>query len=418
MSTAPRSRNLLLLTARGLWVLIVGLHLWFLIGGLAPLYAELSSVCPVEPCRFLNLTAEGVRELENLGVSHATYAGITVGLEALAVIAILLPAGLIFWRMGDEWLGLLVSIALVLFGLNFMAEADNAFFRAYPAYVKAYDLFAAAVGVPFVSLFFLFPNGRFVPRWTAWLLAGMAVVAVIDPFLVAAGYGTPNDPVSPLFTAALSLCMLIGIGAQVHRYRFVSNPSERQQTKWVVFGLSGLLIVVFTYILFFSLPPSALGLPQTFFNLYIYPLDISLYLLFPVTVTLSILRYRLWDIDLIVRRTLSYALLSGALALVFFGGVVLMQFLLRAVTGEASSPLATVLSTLGIAALFNPLRLRTQAFIDRRFYRAKYDAEQTLQRFADTARDEVDLARLAGSLVGVVEETVRPEKVSLWVLRE
>ncbi|MCB0239384.1 MAG: hypothetical protein KDH08_12225, partial [Anaerolineae bacterium] len=125
-------------------------------------------------------------------------------------------------------------------------------------------------------------------------------------------------------------------------------------------------------------------------------------------------RYRLWDIDVLVRKTLVYASLTVLLALVFFGVVTLMSSLFSAVSGQQSA-LAIVVSTLVIAALFNPLRRRLQEGIDRRFFRRKYDAQQVLARFALTARDETDLDALTAELVGVVQETMQPSHVSIWL---
>jgi hypothetical protein len=138
----------------------------------------------------------------------------------------------------------------------------------------------------------------------------------------------------------------------------------------------------------------------------------------PTAIGFAVLRYRLYDIDVVINRALVYGSLTATLVLIYFGGVATIQTLFRTLTGQEQQPqLAVVVSTLAIAALFNPLRTRIQSFIDRRFYRRKYDAAKTLDIFATRLRDEIDLEALGGDLVSVVRETMQPEHVSLWLNR-
>jgi hypothetical protein len=181
---------------------------------------------------------------------------------------------------------------------------------------------------------------------------------------------------------------------------------ERQQTKWFLFGFGVVVALI---------PVSYLGsnrggyLDDISAVTFITPL--------PIALAFAILRYRLWDIDIIIRKTLVYSVVTGMLALVYFGSIILLQGMFSGL-GAGKSPAAIVLSTLAIAALFNPLRRRVQAVVDRRFYRRKYDAEQVLVAFSSRVRDEVELDRLSAELVSAIEETVQPEKVSLWVVKE
>jgi hypothetical protein len=188
----------------------------------------------------------------------------------------------------------------------------------------------------------------------------------------------------------------ISLGLRLRR----ATGVERQQLKWFVYAVALLALVFPLGILIFG--------DGT--------LIVLLLPLVPAAAGIAILRYRLFDIDVIINRTLVYGSLTVTLALVYFGGVTLTQALLGTLTGQRELPqLAVVASTLVIAALFNPLRRRIQSFIDRRFYRSKYDARKTLEAFAARLRDETDLDDLSEDLVGVVRETIQPEHAALWL---
>ena len=205
------------------------------------------------------------------------------------------------------------------------------------------------------------------------------------------------------------------LGAQVYRYRRVATPRERQQSKWVlggmVIGVGGVLAVFLAT----SVIAPALALQHGAFHKMLFTGVIYAgFVLVPVSIGLAMLRAQLWEIDRLINRALVYGSLTATLALVYGGSVVLLQQLLRGLTGQ-TSPLAIVASTLAMAALFQPLRRRLQTTIDRRFYRRKYDAARILAAFSAHLRDEVDLDRLTSQLVTVVEETLQPVQVSLWL---
>jgi len=233
------------------------------------------------------------------------------------------------------------------------------------------------------------------------------------------GYSWPAVlvPAQQNFLPLLPLCMLLSALSLMLRYRR-SRGEERQQIKWIAFAAA---LVALTYVVAGSAaqihPSEAWTTAGSvwWLNLLTFATMLS-FVTIPVAVGFAVLKYRLYDIDIIINRALVYGPLTVTLALVYFGGVVGTQTAFRALTGqEQESQLAVVVSTLAIAALFNPLRRRIQSFIDRRFYRRKYDAARTLRDFSIRLRDETDLDALSDHLVGVTRDTMQPAHVSLWL---
>jgi len=261
----------------------------------------------------------------------------------------------------------------------------------------------------------LFPDGNLPsPRWriVVWLAVFntilMTITAAFNPgpletiTMIENPFGIEKlasfFEATTIITAVIHVVIiLLATISLLQRYRR-SLGIERQQIKWFLYA----------FVLFaITTPTSQLGFPW----LLIATLT---FVFIPVTAVIAIFRYRLYDIDIIIRRTLVYGVLTALLLLLYFGSVVLLQQVLRALTGQ-DSPVVIVISTLAIAALFSPLRRRVQNTIDRRFYRRKYDAQQALAAFAASARDEVDLEHLQVELLSIVQEAMQPEGVSLWL---
>ena len=410
--TRPRGRWLLL--ARAVWLIVALLAAGLFAAGIPPYFAELQSVCTrgVEACsesRFL--TPAGARDLRELGLSFGFYAVYNVVIGVVFTLVWFTVGAAIFWRRSDEPMALLSSLMLVTFGSSFLAS-PQVMMDAYPV-LKLPSQFVAVLSFALIILFlYVFPDGRFTPRW------------MLFPALV----WIANDAISVFFPEAYEpgwfgligflaffVPAICAVGSQVYRYRRASDPVRRQQTKWVVFGVvigfGGFLALVAVRGAFFGFDQDETGLIIEMFFQTMTPV---LFLAIPVSIGLAVLRSGLWDIDVVINRTLVYGALTASLATVYFGVVVLLQTLFRTITGSESQ-LAVVASTLAIAALFTPLRRRLQVLIDRRFYRRKYDAAKTLAVFSKRLRNETDLDRLGDDLVSVVRETMQPEHVSLWL---
>jgi hypothetical protein len=251
----------------------------------------------------------------------------------------------------------------------------------------------------------LWPLTRF-PRLVPALFYGIPLGITAYTLIT----GDPNLATALLFLEA-ALILGTAVAAIVQVFRHKQDRVIRAQVSWLALGIG---ITMGGTLVAYLLEYTGVVTGETLNSPLAVIISLPVTLALPVCMAIAILRYRLFDINVIIRKTLVYMLLSVLLALVYFGSVVLLQTIFDSVVQERS-PFIIVVSTLLIAALFNPLRRRVQEVIDRRFYRRRYDAQQVLAGFAATARDEVDLDQLTAELVRVVEETMRPEQVSLWL---
>jgi len=395
--------------SRAAWLMTVGFLVYtllILIGHIVgfPLgYAYLHTVCP-SGC---SLTPENVRALEHIGLSISFYANLYMVIQVLYILVSVGIALLIVFKKPGQWVPLGLSFFLIWFSAYEGAD--------YPALVAAYPVLNVPVqlllflggGILGFYAFLTFPNGKFGSRW----VLGFYLVSVFEGVLAV----FITTPVFVLINSVFSfLSFFIILGVLIYRSRRLLNARERAATKWIILSLS--IFIPTVILVFFVLPAVA---PADSLALLI--VNIAGFFGCGINIAgilMAVLYANAFDIDVFVRRTLVYTLLTAILALLYAGMVFGSQFGLATFSPQAAqSPFILVGSTLVIAALFQPMRHRIQRTIDRRFYRQKYDASRVIERFSASLHSEIDLADLSEQVVAVVQETMQPAHVSLW-LRE
>ncbi len=413
-----RVRGARLFIARAVWFVVtlavVGLDLI----GIPAAYDQSKVPCATSPATsasvcISNLDVDQMRRLSALGISTNFYAAFNIVVMSVTILVFVLIGVIIFWRKSDNRVALLSSFALVTFGATFGGQTYGGTMSALTVLSPVWDtpvgIARFLADVSFAAFFCLFPSGAWTPRWTRWLVVAWIVDAGAQEFISGSPINQPGKLGGILFVCLVSALII----AQIYRYRNVSTPTQRQQTKWAVFGLvlgaaSFLSLISLASIL---IPPT--GLQGAILQLF-GSVAINLVILcIPTSIAIAILRSHLWDIDVIINRALVYGSLTTILAALYFACVFGLQTLLGSFAGD--SQLAIVASTLLIAAVFRPLRRGIQGLIDRQFYRRKYDAAKTLDRFSATLRQQVDLADLNAHLLAVVEETMQPAHATLWL---
>ncbi|HEX6482124.1 MAG TPA: hypothetical protein VF043_25040 [Ktedonobacteraceae bacterium] len=397
-----------LLLARGVWITQVVLTLAIFFASLPAYIVLLRTPCSGSACSYLQLTPEQAVTLKGMGLFPGMFIVYTVALTCVLMVVCLVVSMVIVWRRTDDRMAFIVALFLVtLSPFNVMFNVS-----ASPSPWQVPNECLSFLFITLLPLILaVFPNGHFAPRWMRWPV--FAFLSIQIPF-------TFFQPLASLSISALSVGFVVSIGmnailvvVQWYRYRRVSSPLERQQTKWVVFGfavfITSELLGIVLYLLFpGAAAPGSLYIPAFSATAGILILSI------PLSFGFAMLRSRLWEIDVIINRALVYGAFTLLLALIYVGLIIGLQALFRGFIGQNNS-VAIVLSTLAIVALFQPLRDGIQRIIDRRFYRSKYDAAKTLAAFSATLRNEVDLEQLSEQLLTVVQETMQPAHLSLWI---
>jgi hypothetical protein len=332
-------------------------------------------------------------------------AGLFSGANTVLGWAYIFLALFLFWRKPADKIAVLAASYFLLFVFPSNLHVLS---KSYAGLAQAGHLMDVAVTILSFTIFFIFPDGEFKPAWTRWAFVYVVAVQVWRFFYM-------DTYLSMFLLLGGSFFLLMG-AAQLQRYRRHSTPSQRKQVKWVVFGFVGsAATLVIYFIALLAVPelraPSAVGMLASLAGTMLW---FGFLIIFPATLLIAIFRSQLWDIDLVIRRTLIYAAVTLLLGVVYLGAVTILQALFSSTSGQTSK-ISVVLSTLAIIALFNPLRRRIQEVIDRRFFRQKYSAEQALEKFAASAQMETNLDELGAQILKTVQETVQPEQLSLWL---
>jgi hypothetical protein len=371
------------------------------------------------------------RALMTFGFTQQNYSILLAVIDFIFILAHYAIALVIFVRCKNEWMALLVALALITNGgLVPLMIVYNQFVVIQPFWRLLLNIVIYLALVSNMILLYMFPTARFEPAGTRFLAILWALLCLPAVFFPKSAISLASWPAG-LQILILAFFSVSGLAAQAYRYVNVSQPVQRQQTKWAVLGLTAAALGPYAYFLPFVILPeiSRNAVPNILFqrmggsffafSQLMQILDSvgfnMLALIFPISFAIAILHYHLWDIDLLINRALVYGALSATLLFLYLASVLLLESLLRFISGEGNNDLVTVLSTLMIAAAFAPLRRSIQRGIDKRFYRRRFDAARTVDAFGAGLRDEVDLSTLCERLITVAEYTMQPEAVMLWL---
>jgi hypothetical protein len=416
MEAKPRPRRRWLNYAlQALWIVAAIFIVQLFILSIRPGYAELMRVCTEPECPSGQLTAEGLASLDRLGISLNAFAIIRI-IFVFTLAAIYATVSLLIFRAKrNDTVALYTALVLLLYGA-FVSDYVDVLRNVQPWLVDLIDIIPGVTLIAFAILCYIFPDGRFVPRWTRWAAWGWVAAPVI--MIIATIYDSfemVEGPISVFLLVLLATCII----APVYRYRRLSSRSQRQQLKWVLFGLAQmlctLLIVVELLPLIFPQLDVTGTLPNIVSNLF---QSVSL-CLFPITIGIALLRYRLWNVDLVINRTLVYIPLTSILTVIYTTSLAVSQRIFVTATGEQSQAVA-IFTTIVLTTTFSPIKNALQTYVDRNFKEAPGNLKELKELNKQVAQvvQALDHKSLAQRAVETIVNAHNARGAALYVREE
>jgi hypothetical protein len=411
LQAKPR-RRLLTYTLQALWVILAVLIVQLLLLSVRPGYAELTKVCSEPVCPDGQLTLVGLESLTSLGISVHAYAVYQIFLIFAVALIYAAVSLLIFRGLRHDPVGLYIALVLLLFGA-FVSDYVQILREVQPWLTDLVDILPGVSIISFAILCYIFPDGRFVPRWTrwaalAWVLAPiiMIVAVLYDAFDLVAG------PISLILLILLTTCII----APIYRFRNLSSRVQRQQLKWVLFGLIQLATMMLVVVELLPRLFPALDVPGSLPYLVSNLAQAISLIIFPITVGIALLRHRLWNVDRVLNRTLVYIPLTSILTVIYSTSMAVSQRLFTTATGEQSQAVA-IFTTIVLTTTFSPIKNSLQSTVDKYFKEAPGQLKR-LKELDEQVTQVVlalDQKSLAQRIVETIVEAHRAHGASLYL---
>jgi hypothetical protein len=409
----PR-RRWLVYTLQALWIGAAILIVYLLLFSIRPGYARLTTICDEGDCLATQLDSAELESLTTLGISPHTYAIYQIGLVTAVAIISGAVSLLIFRARPNEPFALFVSLVLLLFGV-FFTDYTEIFRTVNPALSDLVSMLPGITLLAFVILCYLFPDGHFVPGWTRWAAWAWIAAPVV---LIIGELGGFYEAVYGLVAVALLGLLSTCIIAPIYRYRKLSSRSQRQQLKWALFGLIQLVTVLLVLVELLPFLMPDLDRVGTLPNIISSIIQSASLMLFPITIGIALLRYRLWDVDMILNRTLVYVPLTSILTVIYSTSMAISQRLFTTATGEQSQAVA-IFTTIVLTTTFSPIKNSLQSYVDKHFKEAPSRLKELkeLDKQVTEVIESLDHKLLAKRLVETLVNAHRAQGAALY-LRE